>query len=93
MTRVALALRDLQRDWETACAAAALSRVIQRGGRSQPPPPAQGSGFGGGPDDGQGGARGEIPLEGRIWLLLLHGCCLMLEGRHKNARRSLQAAE
>eukprot|EP00198_Chlamydomonas_reinhardtii_P010167 XP_001699504.1 predicted protein [Chlamydomonas reinhardtii] len=91
MTRVALALRDLQRDWETACAAAALSRVIQRGGRSQPPPLAQGSG--GGPDDGQGGARGEIPLEGRIWLLLLHGCCLMLEGRHKNARRSLQAAE
>ncbi|KAG2432264.1 hypothetical protein HXX76_009182 [Chlamydomonas incerta] len=90
MTRVALALRDLQRDWETACAAAALSRVIQRGGRSQPPPAANGSG---GPDDGQGGTRGEIPLEGRIWLLLLHGCCLMLEGRHKNARRSLQAAE
>ncbi|KAG2446956.1 hypothetical protein HYH02_008110 [Chlamydomonas schloesseri] len=91
MTRVALALRDLQRDWETAAAAAALSRVIQRGGRSQPAGASGGAGSGSGADaDGQ---RGEIPLEGRIWLLLLHGCCLMLEGRQKNARRSLQAAE
>ncbi len=38
-------------------------------------------------------AWGEIPLDGRIWLLLMHGCCLMLEGSHKASRKSLQAAE
>ncbi|KAG2498586.1 hypothetical protein HYH03_003337 [Edaphochlamys debaryana] len=79
MTRVALALRDLQRDWEAACSASALASTLR-----------QGRGGGGGD---AGGARGEIPLEGRIWLLLLHGCCLMLDGKARTARKSLQAAE
>eukprot|EP00201_Polytomella_parva_P023648 CAMPEP_0175047728 /NCGR_PEP_ID=MMETSP0052_2-20121109/5767_1 /TAXON_ID=51329 ORGANISM="Polytomella parva, Strain SAG 63-3" /NCGR_SAMPLE_ID=MMETSP0052_2 /ASSEMBLY_ACC=CAM_ASM_000194 /LENGTH=491 /DNA_ID=CAMNT_0016311657 /DNA_START=177 /DNA_END=1649 /DNA_ORIENTATION=- len=34
-----------------------------------------------------------IPSEGRLWLLLMHGCCMALEGRGSDALRSIQAAE
>ncbi|GIL41957.1 hypothetical protein Vafri_40 [Volvox africanus] len=86
MMRVGLALRDLQRDWEDAAAAAAVTAAIRRqaAAPANAPPPA---------DDPEPDLRGEIPLEGRIWLLLLHGCGLMMEGKYRAARKSLQAAE
>ncbi|GLC35130.1 hypothetical protein PLESTM_000282600 [Pleodorina starrii] len=84
MTRVGLALRDLQRDWEDAASAAAIAAAIRRQAKAAPGAPVETS---------EGDLRGQIPLEGRIWLLLLHGCGLMMEGKHRAARKSLQAAE
>ncbi len=85
MTRVGLGLRDLQRDWEDAASAAAITAAIRRQAHAGPGNAAA--------DPSEADLRGQIPLEGRIWLLLLHGCGLMMEGKHRAARKSLQAAE
>ncbi|EFJ46194.1 hypothetical protein VOLCADRAFT_105630 [Volvox carteri f. nagariensis] len=86
MTRVGLALRDLQRDWEDAASAAAVTAAIRRQASAA-------LASSGAAEPSNSDLRGEIPLEGRIWLLLLHGCSLMMDGKYRAARKSLQAAE
>lgn len=79
MTRVALQLRDLQRDWEAAAQDAALKAFLKKSKGGDVP---------------EGGmAKVEIPLAGRLWLLLMHAATLMLESKYKQARKSMQAAE
>ncbi|GFR45126.1 hypothetical protein Agub_g6506, partial [Astrephomene gubernaculifera] len=85
MTRVALSLRDVQRDWEAAILAGGLSQAIRRPTGH----PAPGSSAA----EAALMARGEIPSEGRLWLLLMDACCRMMEGRHASARKRLVAAE
>lgn len=111
LPRVALFLRELQREWEAAAQAAALAAAIRRTPQGSSPGKGRGSGAGGGGAGGpalptgvapgsvnigeaaEAAARGEIPLEGRLWLLVLHACCLMREGNHRAAHQNLQAAE
>lgn len=81
VTRVALQLRDLQKDWEAAAAEAALKAFLKKTAKAPADAPMG--------DAPQGG----IPLAGRLWLLLMHASTLMMESKCKQAQRSMQAAE
>lgn len=81
VTRVALQLRDLQKDWEAAATEAALKNFLKKTSKAAPEA-----------ELGEA-AKGEIPLAGRLWLLLMHASTLMIESKHKQARRSMAAAE
>ena len=57
VTRVALQLRDLQKDWEAAATEAALKNFLKKTSKAAPEA-----------ELGEA-ATGEIPLAGRLWLL------------------------
>ncbi|MEW5298059.1 MAG: hypothetical protein WDW36_001221 [Sanguina aurantia] len=102
-SRVQFALRETLGEWEAlvaeagaggpakakragaAVAAAAVPAAVPGGGTGSP---AKMTPSAAGPP-----SASNLPLEAQVWLLLMHGCCVLRENKPSMARRSLAAAE